>query len=877
MGEVYKARDTRLDRVVAIKVLPAHLADKPELRERFEREARTIASLNHPHIGTLHDIGQRDGIDYLVMEYLEGETLATRLLKGPLPLEQVLRYAIEIADALDKAHRKGVTHRDIKPGNVMLTKNGTKLLDFGLAKLKQEAAPASTPLSQLPTLSQNPTVRGTILGTLQYMAPEQVEGKTDEIDPRTDIFSFGALLYEMATGKKAFEGKSTASLFAKILEHDPPPISSFQPMTPPALDRIVKRCLAKEPDERWQTASDLMHELKWIAQGGSQAGIPAPVDAQRKNREWLFASVATIAVVIAALGWIAFAYFRPAPEEAQAVRFFVSPPDGWNVPEPGTFARVGPVGSVPVAVSPDGRRIALVVVNAEGRSQIWVRSLNAPAAQALPGTEGASSPFWSPDGRFLGFFADGKLKKIDTAGGPPLTLCDVDGNGGTWSRNGVIVLNPQGRGSLQKVSAAGGALTNATELGQGESDQVQPFFLPDGRHFVYTAATGTPARPVYLASLDSAERKLLFNADSAEVIFSQDHLLFLRESALMAQPFDLRGLELTGDAFPIAEEIQVTTGTNPYGFFSASENGVLAYRTGDVATGSQLTWFDRSGKQIATLGERALQDDLALSPDGKQASVSILDQTRRDRDIWVYDVARGIRTRFTSDPADEWMSVWSPDGGRLVFNSRRKGPLNLYQKSSGGTGAEQALLEDDLNKFPYSWSSDGRLLLYNTNRGTAGTGADILTLPISGGGKPSPFLTTQFNENYGQFSLDGRWVAYVSEESGRREIYVAPFPSADMKLQISAAGGDWPRWRRDGREIFYLAPDNNLMAAALSSSGSRLEVVSVRSLFETRRAGLRYAYEVSPDGQRFLINTVPEGTASAPITVVVNWAEDLNR
>jgi serine/threonine protein kinase/Tol biopolymer transport system component len=868
MGEVYRARDTRLDRIVAIKVLPAHLADSSELRERFEREARTIASLNHPHICTLFDIGQQDGIDYLVMEYLEGEALAQRLAKGPLPLEQVLQYAIEISDALDKAHRKGVTHRDLKPGNIMFTKTGTKLLDFGLAKLKQEATPANVSLSDLPTENDPLTAQGTILGTLQYMAPEQVEGK--DVDARTDIFSFGAVVYEMATGKRAFEGKTQASLIAKILETDPPPISSLHPMTPPALDRVVKKCLAKGPEKRWQAASDVCDELKWIAEGGPQAGVPAFIVTHSKSRKRLVWSVAAV-LLVAALTLGAYAYFRRVSEETQTVRFSVSPP--------GSLAGFGTTTSgstAPVAVSPDGHRLAFVAMGAEGRYLLWIRSLDTLAGQALAGTEGASSPFWSPDSRFIGFFAGGKLKKIEVSGGPPITLCDAPNNrGGTWGRDGVIVFNPANLVALQKVSESGGVPTAATVLGQGETAHMRPSFLPDGQHFLYRAYTGTAAGPIYLASLDSTERKALLSVDSQNVFYTQGHVLFLRETALMAQPFDPRHLVLTGEPFPIAEQIQ-TTGTNPpYGVFSTSENGVLAYQTGTGAT-ANLAWVDRTGKQIGVLGDTASYDDIDLSPDGKRASVSISDG--KQRDIWLYDVARGLRTRFTFDPANEFGSIWSPDGSRIVFNSNRKGHFDLYQKASSGAGTEEVLLENNHDKYPTSWSPDNRFILYDTVGDR--TGFDIWVLPLSGDRKPFPFLQTQFNEAPGQFSPNGRWVAYASDESGKAEVYVAPFPGPGGKWQISIGGGDWPRWRPDGAEIFYVAPDNKVMAAPVNGKGTSFEVGVVKTLFQAGAGatiGLRYRYGVSADGQRFLINTAPAEAASAPITVVLNWTAGLKK
>jgi eukaryotic-like serine/threonine-protein kinase len=870
MGEVYKARDTRLDRIVAIKVLPTHLADRPELRGRFEREAKTIASLNHPHICTLHDTGHQEDIDFLVMEYLEGETLAQRLVKGPLPIQQVLEYAIEISDALDKAHRKGVTHRDLKPGNIMLTKVGTKLLDFGLAKLKQEVAPA-TPDSQLPTLKSAITGEGTILGTLQYMAPEQLEGK--EVDARTDIFAFGAVVYEMATRKKAFEGKSQASVISAIMSSEPPPMSSLQPMTPPQLDRVVKKCLAKEPDQRWQTASDLCGELKWIAEGSLPAGLVAPLVPLRKSRERLAWSVAVV-LLVAALTFGGFAYYQRAPEETQSVRFFVAPPETWSLTR--QLAVTG-APAAPLAVSPDGHRIAFAAMSADGKSLLWIRSLDTLPAQALAGTEGAVRPFWSPDSRFLGFFADGKLKKIEVSGGPPITLCDASGGGGgTWSRDGVIVFSPAPYSGFDKVSASGGAPAPVTKLSPRDNAHLRPVFLPDSRHFLYRSAGPGPGGPIYLASLDSNDRKLLLNVDSTNVLYSQGHLLFLRDTTLMAQRFDTRRLVLTGDAFPIAESIQTQGAVNPYGLFSASENGVLAYQVGPGAGGFKLVWFDRSGKQIGVLGDSIANADLELSPDGKRLSVNKPAPVGNTLDIWLYDLARGLPTRFTFGE-DAGASIWSPDGSWVVFGSRQKGHFDLYQKASNGAGTEQPLLSDNLEKTPLSWSLDGRFVLYRT--AAASTDFNLFVLPLSGDRKPFPFLnpTTKVIVLFGQFSPDGRWVVYSSTESGRSEIYVAPFPGPGGKWQISTAGGNAPRWRHDGTEIFYLAPDNKLMAAAVNGKGASFEIGAVRPLFQTRTSGFHYSYAVSADGQRFLMNTSPEEKASTPITVVLNWAMGLKK
>ncbi len=563
MGEVYRARDTRLNRTVAIKVLPVHLADRPDLRERFEREARSIASLNHPHICTLYDVGREGGTDYLVMEYLEGETLAARLAKGPLPLQQVLQYATEIADALDKAHRKGVTHRDLKPGNIMLTKSGTKLLDFGLAKLQQEMAPANVQMSQLPTANAPLTAQGTIVGTLQYMAPEQLEGK--EADARTDIFAFGTVAYEMATGKRAFDGQSQASVISAIMSSQPAPISSLQPMTPPALDRVVKRCLEKEPDERCQSAKDLTDELKWIAEGGSQAGVAAPVVARRRSRERMAWALAAAGLLLAAALAFVFARLYLNQPKPDVVRFLVSPP-----PEVAEWGLPG--------VSPDGRLLAFVVISNKGVRQLWLRPLDSVAAHVLPGTEGALLPFWSPDSRYLGFFASGGLEKIDIAGGPPQILSEgVRGFSGSWNSGGVIVFTGSG-GSLEKASQAGGVPSPLTTLDQslGEITQSNPSFLPDGRHFLYASRRLVPLGQVWVCagSLDSKETKCLMSADSPAVYASPGYLLYLRADTLVAQPFDAQRLTISGDAVPIAEGVSN---------FSASANGILAYSAGTSA------------------------------------------------------------------------------------------------------------------------------------------------------------------------------------------------------------------------------------------------------------------------------------------------------
>jgi serine/threonine protein kinase/Tol biopolymer transport system component len=876
MGEVYRARDTRLDRTVAIKVLPAHLADKPQLRERFEREARTIAGLNHPHICTLHDVGRQDATDFLVMEYLEGETLATRLLKGPLPLEQVLRYAIEIADALDKAHRKGVTHRDIKPGNIMLTKNGTKLLDFGLAKLKQEAAPATVPLSQLPTLSHNPTVEGSILGTLQYMAPEQAEGKVDEIDGRTDIFSFGAVLYEMATGKKAFEGQSAASLIAKILEIDPPPISSLQPVTPPALDRAAKRCLAKEPNDRWQTASDLAHELRWIAEGGSHAGLPVPVAAQRKSRErlaWL-AAVVLLGSTVALLLWVVS--LRRPPAEPQPVRFSVGPPEGGSF-DPG--ARF-------LTVSPDGSKLAFIAAEASGKSQLWIRALDSPSAEPLPGTDNPVQPFWSADSRFLAFYADGKLKRIAVAGGPAQTLAEAPGAtaglgggilgpaNGSWSREGIVLFAPSMQGMIHRASAAGGAATPVTTLdaSRQEIGHHWPHFLPDGKHFLYFARSTNPENnAVYAGSLDSPEKKLLLNTTSNVVYVPPGYLLFNREETLMAQAFNAERLELSGEAVPIAEDLQFNVAQGAAAF-AASQNGVLAYRTGNAGEQSRLVWVSRNGAEQPLAAPARAYGDPRLSPDGQRVVVGI---SGSGNQVWLYDLVRATFTRLTFEGNYNNNGMWTPDGKHLALRSNRLGPMNIFWQPVDGNGGAERLANSEYGQFPNGFSPDGQLLVFSESHPV--TGLDIWVLRLADR-KAQPFLRTPAEEGGPRFSPDGRWLAYASNESGRREVYVQPYPGPGGKWLISSEGGREPMWNQNGRELFYR--NGNKMMAVDVTTQPAFSAGKPRMLFEGRYQPATPSYpqyDVSADGQRFLMlkPVEQEQTAPAQISVVLNWIADM--
>ncbi len=861
MGEVYKARDTRLERTVAVKVLPSHMSASPEVRQRFEREAKTISQLSHPHICALYDVGREGETEYLVMEYLEGETLTDRIARGPLPTEQLLRFGVAIADALHKAHRQGIVHRDLKPGNVMLTKSGVKLLDFGLAKAMAPEAPQSS-LTALPT-QQNLTQEGTILGTFQYMAPEQLEGK--EADARTDIFAFGALLYETATGKKAFSAGNQASLITAIMSAEPPAISSTAPMAPAALDRVVKTCLAKDPEDRWQSAADIKRELRFIAEG-SAAGAAGPPVARRRNRERLSWGLTAFAVLLAAA-----AFLRPVRRS----KAFSGPMRSSLVLPEKTALRA-------VAVSPDGKRLAFVARDSSGRKLLWIRAFDSLAVAALPGTDNPSFPFWSPDSRFVGFFADGKLRKIDASGGPAQTLCDAPiGRGGAWNREGVILFSPSSDGPLFRVSASGGVATPLTHLDpvRGESSHRWPYFLPDGRHFVYLVGSFAGRREktgIYSGSLDSKDEKLLVHSNSSLAYAPPGYLLFFRDRNLFAQPFEANETRITGDPLLVADQVQFF----PQMFsalFSVSDNGVLVYQAQSDTGVSQLNWFDRSGKLTGSIGSSANQSNPRLSPDGKRVAVDIVDPQTGNIDIWIYESSGGIPTRLTSDPAIDASPIWSPDGSRIAFMSLRQSHPDLYLESSRGATSEEAVLHSERTKYPLDWSPDGRLVLYRGSDPT--TNLELWTMPIEGDHKPGPFVRAAFGVSAGQFSPDGRWVAYESNESGKWEIHVAPFPGPGGNWKVSNAGGSEPRWRRDGTELFYLAPDGKLMAVAVKA-GSTFEADVAKPLFQIHprehiSAADLFSYDVSTDGQRFLVNTDVGEATSPPLTVVLNWTEGL--
>ncbi len=860
MGEVYRANDSRLDRQVAVKVLSAHLSASEEVRQRFEREAKTISQFSHPHICSLYDVGREGDTDYLVMELLEGESLADRLGKGALPTEQVLRYGIEIADALDKAHRQGIVHRDLKPGNIMLTKTGVKLLDFGLAKpLTAAGARPVSGVSVLATeaqVSQPLTERGTVLGTFQYMAPEQLEG--GEADGRSDIFAFGAVLYEMATGKKAFTGKSQASLIGSILRDDPPSITEAAPMIPPALNRVVKTCLAKDPEDRFQTAHDAKLQLEWIAEGGSQAGLPAPVVARRKNREKLAWVVAAVLALVSALA--IFGYLRRAPKPPRIVRFELATPEE-------IVALDAP------RVSPDGRSVAFNATDSSGKTRIWLRSMSALAPQPLPGTEGTSRPFWSPDSRFLGFFAEGKLKKIDVTGGPPQNICDAPtGSDGSWSSEGVILYDGRGTDPIHRVSAAGGVPVAVVKPDpEKKIGQVGwPEFLPDGKHYFFMVIGTRAEDSAYrIGSLDSTESKAFAPAQTLLTYAPPGYLLFVRDRTLVAQPFDAKAQKTTGEPVPLAEKI----GVDSVGLarFSVSREGTLAYRTGE--SGTRLLWVDRNGKELGTASEAGDSREPALSPRGDRLAFDLTDARANNSDIWVRDLARGVNSRLTFGAANEFAPTWAPDGNRIAYAVTGKG---IFEKAADGTGDETELLKAPEVVFPTDWSRDGRYIAVMWQG--KGTGFDIWVLPTFGDRKPIPVLKTPFNEGITKFSPDGRFIVYQSNESGRAEIYARSFPGPGGKWQVSAEGGADPSFSADGKEIYYRAPDQKVMAVDVKI-GTGFEAGVPKPLFLGRfqPATARNRYVPSADGQKFLIVAPLGRDAMAPTTVVLNWFVGLGR
>jgi Tol biopolymer transport system component len=885
MGEVYRAKDTKLGRDVALKVLPASFTNDPERVARFRREAQVLASLNHPHIAQIHGLEEVDGTQFLVLELVDGESLDKRIARGRIPVDEALGIARQIAEALEAAHEKGIIHRDLKPANIALTNDGNvKVLDFGLAKAVEATSWSASDATNSPTITSAAMMTGVgvILGTAAYMSPEQAKGRA--ADKRSDIWAFGCVLYEMLTGKRAFGGTNVPEMLADVIKGNPD-WSVLPRSTPAAVCRLLRRCLANDPRARIGDASTARLEIDEASSPGVTLGnsamIKVPAFRWRPSSiQWTVAAVGLLAALFVGL----LPYVRRAAEDRPAFRAVIPLPE--NTLIGGTGYPAATLG-LSIALSPNGRYVVFVATSADGIWRLWLRSMDGGAAQLLAGTENGTRPFWSPDSRSVGFFADHKLKRIDTAVGRVLTVWDAPGEisgGGAWNADGVILfatslvgVGPPGR--IYRVPVSGGtpAPVTSTDADAAESGDSAPIFLPDGRHFLYTHWSSTTRPSVFIGSIDGSDKALLLDRVT-NVQYAQDRLLFLRGTTLVSQPFSTRRLALSGDVVPVVEGVAIDPRSRT-GLFSASATGVLAYHSATEGVFSQLTWFDRAGKVIGLLGGPANYNTVNLSPDGTRAAVSLRDPSG-NQDIWLIDVNRNIPTRFTFDPTDEAMGIWSPDGTRIVFDSLRNGRRDLYQKPADGSGNEERIEASPISKYATSWSPDGRFLLYHSTSATPQTGNDIWVLPIAGDRKPFPFLQTRFDERRAQFSPDGQWVAYQSNESGQHEVYVARFPGAGGKRRVSPRGGGSPRWRRDGKELFYVDQDGNLMAAVIDSRGSVLEVGDVRPLFRTKMRDQNNGtpYDVTADGQRFLLNALVQSTTTpTSIELVVNWPALLRR
>jgi serine/threonine protein kinase/Tol biopolymer transport system component len=869
MGEVYRARDTRLDRTVAIKVLASHLSASPELKQRMEREARAISSLNHPHICHLYDIGSQDGTDYLVMEFLEGETLAERLRKGAMPLNEVLRIAIAVADALAVAHRQGIVHRDLKPGNIMLTQSGAKLMDFGLAKplglhaatAASGAPPSFTAVATLsgPSPLSPLTTAGTIVGTIQYMSPEQIEGK--EADARSDIFALGAVLYEMATGKRPFEGKSQISMASSILEKDPEPIRVLKPLTPTAFEHVVTTCLQKNPDERFQTAHDIKLELQWITADRSASAPPASRVSGLQKRERLGWAGAIVAAVVLGLAAGMFLYHPAQP--ARTTRTVIDPPEKTVLNLTGDTAG-------PPALSPDGATLVFAATGSDGKTSLWVRPMNALEAHILPGTENAIFPFWSPDSRSLGFFADSKLKTIDLNDGSVQVITDAQlGRGGTWGTGGVILFSPSPQAPLMRVNVTGGTAVPITKVDPAQHTSHRwPFFLPDGKHLLYLAIHHDPSKSanntLYYASLDGRENRPLFHSLSS-AIYAAGYLLFARGDQLMAQPFDPDKGALSEQPRSLAKAVMNDSATWRMQA-SASADGSLVFGSGGSGD-LQLLWVDRASKQISIIADKLSNlYGAVISPQGDRVALQI---DMGENDIWVLDLARGVRTRLTFGPVANTEPVWSPDGKWIAYNSRREGKFSIYRKHSDGSGAEELLTSDDQQLITDNWSRDGKYLFYSRLNQSEDR-SEIWALPLEGERKPFLVVPRGFE---GALSPDGRWLAYRSRESGSVEVYVVTFGGGQGKWQVSANGGTRPHWSRDGKEFYFMDSTYSLLAVPVKDAGGALQFGTPQTLVPNWSAPQVF-YDITPDGKKILLDRVSQ-QVSQSLTVVTNFTTEL--
>jgi len=869
MGEGYRARDTHLNREVALKVLPERFALDPDRLARFKREAHILASLNHANIAAIYGLEGTTSVHALVLELVEGPTLADRLSRGAIPLDETLHIARQIAEALEAAHDNGVVHRDLKPSNIKLRPDGTvKVLDFGLAKAFDPGG-EDADATQAPTITSPAHTRtGVILGTAAYMSPEQAKGKT--ADRRSDLWAFGCVLFEMLAGQRAFEGEGVSETIAGVLKSDVD-WEALPSTTPASIHRLLRRCLAKERKDRIGDASTARLEIDAAHDGGARR-----VDDGRRAPVWrrtgvVWSAAALLLLTTIALGRFAFV----GSKDTQVVRASLMPPDGTTL-----GIRAFAIGqALAIALSPDGQHVAFLATSADGSRRVWIRKLDEGASRPLTGTEGGGRLFWSPDSRSIGFFADGKLKRVDIAGGPALTLCDSFGataGGGTWNSSGTIVfstsLTATVPGILYRVSASGGTPTAVTSRSHNalDSRDAAPFFLPDGRHFLYSTLGAGTTPAVFVGSLDEPGKTRLLD-DVTNAQYANGRLVYMRGTTLVAQPFDADRRIFTGEIMPIAEDVMV----DPFsrmGMFSTSATGALAYESTAALPRSQLTWFDRRGVRTGALGEVGDYNTVNISPDGKIALITRRDLTG-NLDVWAIELSRGAQTRMTFDSADETQGIWSPDAMRIAYDSTRTGDLSLFEKSMTGSAKEDFHDTGQMKTYPTSWSRDGSFLIGNTPAGTPRTGNDIWVVPMTGDGKPYFFLQTAFNETRAQFSPDQHWIAYQSNESGRFEVYVARFPGAGSRVQVSANGGTSPRWRRDGKELFYVSADSKMTAVEVIGGGSGFSVSTASPLFSVtiRDQFIGIPYDVSPDGQRFLINTFVDQTTPPSISLILNW------
>lgn len=881
MGEVYRAKDTRLGREVALKILPEHLANTTEAKQRFEREARAVSSLSHANICPLFDVGSQGGMEYLVMECLEGETLAQRLARGPLKMEELQRIGIEIVEALEAAHRQGIVHRDLKPGNVMLTKSGSKLMDFGLAKPSMGMTAASDLLTPSgPTMSVaaltaavssgSPlTQKGMIVGTFQYIAPEVLQGK--EADARSDIFSLGCVLFEMATGKRAFEGKSQLSVFTAILENEPLLVSSLQPIAPRLLDDVVKNCLAKDPEERYSSAHDVKLQLRSLEpRSGVMATVAVAKPGADRRRKGLMIGAGTLGLFAA--GWLGNAVFGKKQGDV-LLRMQLTPPEKTN------FSDTGDYGGAP-ALSPQGDKIAFSAEGPNSLKALWVRSLDSFGGQRLEGTAGAAHPFWSPDGRYIGFFANGKLNKVLATGGPVLSVADaVNPRGGTWCSNDVIVFAPNFLGGLKKVSASGGVASELTTVDSAiHSTHRWPWCLPDGKQVLYLATNHqggvSEQNGVYVVGLDGKDTKQIIMSD-AGAQYASGYLLFHSQTAVMAQPFEATTGKLRGEPVAVLDKVKFDTGVWR-ALFTVSESGRMAYFPGGAgAVGSELVLYDRSGKALKTVGELGSYMWPQVSPDGKRIAFLSGDPLWN---VWIVDLERGTRTRITFDSAIKAQPSWSADGKKLVYVAGTGGHTTIRAKAANGTGSEETLVEEPENSAFPQYSPDSKYIVYL--RAHKGRGSEIMAKPLEGGGEPMRVVGEtgpQSSLSDFQISPNGRWIAYQSDESGTFEVYIAPFPKGEGRWQVSSGGGNFPSWRGDSQELFSITPAGDVYATEIAQHGVELQVGTPKLLFHTDNvAAIGNLYNASPNGQSFVVQRAGDQSHDA-LNLVTNWKAELKK